>query len=150
VGSRSSRNSALASGTTRSWRPSMIVTGAAICGQQIGKRILRVPADIAHRLHEAVAVGAGEVIRVNVVRYSARDRLHCGVDDRAGIHPAILVGVEQPRLQRLTELNRTRSSAGAHNHPRNPLRVRCRREQGGRGPHVRRGDVVPRPGVGIE
>jgi hypothetical protein len=49
----------------------MIVTGAAICGKQIGKRILRIPAGIAHRLHEAVAVGAGEVIRVIVVRYSA-------------------------------------------------------------------------------
>ena len=32
LGSRSSRNSALASGTTRSWRPLMIVTGVAICG----------------------------------------------------------------------------------------------------------------------
>ena len=32
VGSRWSRNSALASGTTRSWLPLMIVTGAVICG----------------------------------------------------------------------------------------------------------------------
>jgi hypothetical protein len=31
-GSCSSRNSALASGTTRSWRPSMMVTGVAIPG----------------------------------------------------------------------------------------------------------------------
>src|SRR5262245_37551585 len=32
LGSRSSRNSAFASGTTRSWRPFMIVTGVAIWG----------------------------------------------------------------------------------------------------------------------
>jgi hypothetical protein len=70
VGSRSARNSALGSGTTRSWRPLMIVTGAAICGPDRQAH----PPDTCwhpHRLHEAVAVGAGEVIRVNVVRYSA-------------------------------------------------------------------------------
>ena len=32
LGSRSSRNSAFATGTTRSWRPLMIVTGVVICG----------------------------------------------------------------------------------------------------------------------
>ena len=141
MGSRSSRNSALASGTTRSWRPLMIVTGAAICGQQIGKRILRVPAEIAHRLHEAVAVGAGEVIRVNVVRYPAAIVFTAALMIARGSTLGYLSGTEQPRHQRLTELNRTRSSAGAHNHARNPLRVRRRREQGGRGPHVRRDDV---------
>jgi hypothetical protein len=96
---------------------------------------------------------AGEVIRVNVVRYPARDGLHRGADDRAAIHPAVLVevGVEHRRRQRLTELKGNRSSACARNHACNPLRVRHRREQGGGGSHVRRDDVRrTETGVGNE
>jgi hypothetical protein len=90
---------------------------------------------------------------VNVVRCPARDGLHRGVDDRAAIHPAVLVevGVEHPRRQRLTELKGNRSSACAHNHACNPLRVRHRREQGGGGSQVRRDDMRrAETGVGNE
>jgi hypothetical protein len=45
-------------------------------------------------------------------------------DDRARVHPAVLVevGVKHPRCQRLTRLQRNRSSACAHDHARDPLR----------------------------
>ena len=57
LGSRSSRNSALASGTTRSWRPLMIVTGVVICGSSSASSgsSSGYAADVAHRLDVAVA-----------------------------------------------------------------------------------------------
>jgi hypothetical protein len=63
----------------------------------------------------------------------------------ARVHPAVLVevGVEHPRRQRLTELDRKGSSAGAHDHARDPLRMCRRREQSGRCSHVRPDDVRP-------
>ena len=113
--------------------------------QQLGERgqLLGIPADVAHRLDEAVAVVAGEVVRADVVGDAARDRVHRRVDDRARVHPAVLVevGVEHPRPERLTELERNRGSAGADDHARDPLGMRRRREQRGRGPHVGRDDV---------
>jgi hypothetical protein len=53
------------------------------------------------------------------------------------------VGVEHPRRQRLAELERNGGSAGAHDRARDSLRMCRRREQGGRGPHVRRDDMRP-------
>jgi hypothetical protein len=43
--------------------------------------------------------------------------------------------------RRLTKLNRDRGSAGAHDNARDPLSVCRRREQDGRGSHVRPDDV---------
>jgi hypothetical protein len=51
------------------------------------------------------------------------------------------VGVQDPRRQRLAELDRHGGSAGAHDRAGDPLGMRGRREQGGRGSDVRRDDV---------
>ena len=113
--------------------------------QQLGKlgQLLGIPADVAHRFGEAVPVVAVQVVGADVVRYPARDSVHGRADDRARVHLAVFVevGVEHPRRQWLTELQRNRSSARAHDHAREPLRMRRRRKQGGRGPDIRRDDV---------
>jgi hypothetical protein len=108
------------------------------CGdprQQVGQhgKLLGVPADVAHRLDEAVAVVAVEVVRADVVGHPAGDRVHRHTDDRARIHPAVLVevGVEHPRRQRIAEVEWHRRSARAHDHARDPLRMRGGREQRG-------------------
>jgi hypothetical protein len=48
-----------------------------------------------------------------------------------------------PRRQRLTELERDHSSAGAHDHARDPLRMCRRRGESCRCSHVRPDDVRP-------
>ena len=85
LGNRSSRNSAFATGTTRSCLPLMIVTGVVDLRQELGQhgQLLGVGADVAHRLDVAVAVVAGEVVGTNVVGYPARDRVDRRVDERA-------------------------------------------------------------------
>ena len=75
-------------------RPLMVVTGVAICGS----RSASAGSSSGYRGHSASIPRSGrrrsrEVIRVNVVRYPSRDGLHRGVDDRAAIHPAVLVEV---------------------------------------------------------
>src|SRR5215469_3337067 len=113
--------------------------------QQPGKhrQFLGIPADVAHRLDEAVAAVAGQVVRADVVGYAARDRVRRRADDHARVHPAVLVevGVEHPGRQRLAELDRDRGSAGAHDYAGDPLRMSGGREQGGRGSDVRADDV---------
>ena len=125
----------------------MIVTGVAISRQQLGKlgQLLGIAADVAHRLDEAVAVVAGEVVGADVVGHPAGDGVHRRVDDRARVHLAVLVevGVEHPRPERLAELERNRGSACADDQARDPLRVCGRREQRGRGPDVGPDDVRP-------
>jgi hypothetical protein len=71
------------------------------------------------------------------------NRVHGRADDRARIHHAVLVqiGVENPRFQRFAEFERYRGSAGADDHAREPLGMRCGSEQSGRGAHVRGEDV---------
>ena len=154
MGSRSSRNSALASGTTRSWRPLMIVTGVVICGSSsassgsssgTGER----SASTRRSGRRRSSPGSRRGCR----RHSAGDLVHRGLDDGARVHPAVLleVGVEHPRLQRLAELERDGGSAGADDHAREPLRMRRRREQRGRGPDIGRDEVRPaQVGLGDE
>ena len=82
-GSRSSRNSALATGTTRSWRPLMIVTGVVIVGSSAASSgsSSGYLAGVAHRLDEAVALVAGEIVGADVVGDAACDRAHRRLDD---------------------------------------------------------------------
>jgi hypothetical protein len=110
LGSRWSRNSAFATGTTRSSCPLMIVTGVVDLRQELGEdpQLLGVAVQVAHRLDETIAVVAGTEVRADVVGDPAADGVEGRVDDRARIRPAafVEVGVEYPRLQRLAELER--------------------------------------------
>jgi hypothetical protein len=69
VGRRSSTYSALASGTTRSWRPLMSRDRRRDLWRQLGelRQLLGVPARVAHRLDEAAAVVAVPVVGADVV-----------------------------------------------------------------------------------
>ena len=53
----------------------------------------------------------------------------------------VFLRAQHPGRQRLTELDRQRGAASAHDHADDPLRMRRHRKQGCRGAHVRAHDV---------
>ena len=114
-------------------------------GQQRGKRgqLLGVPADVAHRLGEAVADIAGHVVRADVLGDLAGVGFDGSRDNDTWVHPAVLleVRVEDPGRQRFTQLQGDRGRASADDQAGDAIgMVRCR-EQCGRSADVRPDDV---------
>ena len=151
MGSRSSRNSALATGTTRSWRPLMIVTGVVICGSS--------SASCGQLL--GVACGRSASTRRSGRRRSRRGSPRgCRRGCRPRSCPGDVLTITRGSIWRYLsrsgssthERSGSPSSSGTAAPPvptitlAMPLRMRRRREQGGRASRrrARRCAAVPR------